>query len=98
MAPEVASVEKRGGGYNFQCDVWAVGITAIELAECKPPHFDLAPMKLLYMLAKSGYKSPTLLDKHRWSPIFHSFVNQCLTKNPKKRPTPGALLTVTGHF
>lgn len=44
MAPEVACVERRGG-YGVQCDVWAVGITAIELAECQPPSFDLHPMQ-----------------------------------------------------
>lgn len=45
MAPEVASVERRGG-YGLQCDVWAVGITAIELAECQPPLFDMHPMQV----------------------------------------------------
>lgn len=44
MAPEVAAVEKKGG-YNHLCDIWAVGITAIELAELQPPMFDLHPMK-----------------------------------------------------
>lgn len=44
MAPEVAAVEKNGG-YNQLCDIWAVGITAIELAELQPPMFDLHPMR-----------------------------------------------------
>lgn len=44
MAPEVAAVEKKGG-YNHLCDIWAVGITAIELAELQPPMFDLHPMR-----------------------------------------------------
>ena len=44
MAPEVAAVERKGG-YNQQCDIWAVGITAIELAETQPPMFDLHPMR-----------------------------------------------------
>ncbi|CAI2353598.1 unnamed protein product [Caenorhabditis sp. 36 PRJEB53466] len=92
MAPEVACVEKRGG-YGMQCDVWATGITAIELGECQPPLFDLHPMQVLYLMTKSGYKSPHLKDKHRWSPLFHDFVRQCLTKNPKKRPSPEKLLT-----
>ena len=30
---------------NTQYDIWAVGITAIELAEMQPPMFDLHPMK-----------------------------------------------------
>lgn len=44
MAPEVAAVEKKGG-YNQLCDIWAVGITSIELAELQPPMFDLHPMR-----------------------------------------------------
>lgn len=44
MAPEVAAVERKGG-YNQLCDIWAVGITGIELAELQPPMFDLHPMR-----------------------------------------------------
>uniref|UniRef100_A0A673YZJ2 non-specific serine/threonine protein kinase n=1 Tax=Salmo trutta TaxID=8032 RepID=A0A673YZJ2_SALTR len=47
MAPEVAAVERKGG-YNHLCDIWAVGITAIELAELQPPMFDLHPMRLVF--------------------------------------------------
>ena len=45
MAPEVACVEKKGG-YGLECDVWAVGITAVELAECQPPLYDMHPMQV----------------------------------------------------
>uniref|UniRef100_A0A915PRB6 Mitogen-activated protein kinase kinase kinase kinase n=1 Tax=Setaria digitata TaxID=48799 RepID=A0A915PRB6_9BILA len=96
MAPEVACVERRGG-YGVECDVWAVGITAVELAELQPPLFDLHPMQVLYLMTKSSYKPPTLKDKYKWSPFFHDFIKQCLTKNPKKRPTPEKLLT-SHHF
>uniref|UniRef100_A0A183JBB9 Protein kinase domain-containing protein n=1 Tax=Soboliphyme baturini TaxID=241478 RepID=A0A183JBB9_9BILA len=75
MAPEVAAVERKGG-YNQLCDVWAVGITAIELAELQPPLFDLHPMRILVLLSKSSYKPPTLKDKVKWSPAFHDFVRQ----------------------
>lgn len=53
MAPEVAAVEKKGG-YNHLCDIWAVGITAIELAELQPPMFDLHPMR-----SDTDARSPT---------------------------------------
>uniref|UniRef100_A0A8C1GNP3 non-specific serine/threonine protein kinase n=1 Tax=Cyprinus carpio TaxID=7962 RepID=A0A8C1GNP3_CYPCA len=51
MAPEVAAVERKGG-YNHLCDIWAVGITAIELAELQPPMFDLHPMRALFLMTK----------------------------------------------
>lgn len=44
MAPEVAAVERKGG-YNELCDIWALGITAIELGELQPPLFHLHPMR-----------------------------------------------------
>ena len=91
MAPEVAAVERKGG-YNHLCDIWAVGITAIELAELQPPMFDLHPMRALFLMSKSGYKPPTLKDKGRWTTSFHTFVKECLTKNPKRRPTAEKML------
>ncbi|KIH50695.1 hypothetical protein ANCDUO_19223 [Ancylostoma duodenale] len=45
-------------------------------------------------MTKSSFKPPHLKEKHRWSPLFHDFVRQCLTKNPKKRPAPDKLLAV----
>ncbi|XP_006558878.1 mitogen-activated protein kinase kinase kinase kinase 5 isoform X7 [Apis mellifera] len=94
MAPEVAAVERKGG-YNQLCDIWACGITAIELAELQPPMFDLHPMRALFLMSKSGFKPPTLKDRDKWSPTFHNFVKIALTKNPKKRPTAEKLLQHT---
>ncbi|XP_066987125.1 mitogen-activated protein kinase kinase kinase kinase 3 isoform X1 [Macrobrachium rosenbergii] len=91
MAPEVAAVERKGG-YNQLCDIWAVGITAIELAELQPPMFDLHPMRALFLMSKSGFKPPTLKDKSKWTQNFHNFVKLALTKNPKRRPTADKLL------
>ncbi|XP_034111195.1 mitogen-activated protein kinase kinase kinase kinase 3 isoform X7 [Drosophila albomicans] len=91
MAPEVAAVERKGG-YNQLCDIWACGITAIELAELQPPMFDLHPMRALFLMSKSGFKPPTLSNKEKWSPTFHNFIKTALTKNPKKRPTAERLL------
>uniref|UniRef100_A0A671KWG4 Mitogen-activated protein kinase kinase kinase kinase 5 n=1 Tax=Sinocyclocheilus anshuiensis TaxID=1608454 RepID=A0A671KWG4_9TELE len=93
MAPEVAAVEKNGG-YNHLCDIWAVGITSIELAELQPPMFDLHPMRALFLMSKSNFQPPKLKDKTKWSTAFHNFVKISLTKNPKKRPTAEKLLSV----
>ncbi|XP_078389393.1 mitogen-activated protein kinase kinase kinase kinase 5-like isoform X1 [Cetorhinus maximus] len=92
MAPEVAAVELKGG-YNELCDIWAVGITAIELAELQPPMFDVHPLRVLFLMSKSGYQPPKLKDKGKWSSAFHNFAKLTLTKNPKKRPAATKMLT-----
>ncbi|RXM30413.1 Mitogen-activated protein kinase kinase kinase kinase 3 [Acipenser ruthenus] len=91
MAPEVAAVERKGG-YNQLCDIWAVGITAIELAELQPPMFDLHPMRALFLMTKSNFQPPKLKDKMKWTNNCHHFVKMSLIKNPKKRPTAEKLL------
>ncbi|KAF7261872.1 hypothetical protein EG68_00738 [Paragonimus skrjabini miyazakii] len=91
MAPEVAAVERKGG-YDEKCDIWALGITAMEYAELQPPLFDLHPMRALRILGMRSYKPPTLRNKTGWSSKFHSFLKAALTKSEKKRPTAQALL------
>ncbi|XP_069500418.1 mitogen-activated protein kinase kinase kinase kinase 1 [Ambystoma mexicanum] len=92
MAPEVAAVELKGG-YNELCDIWSVGITAIELAELQPPLFDLHPLRVLFLMSKSGYQPPKLKDKAKWAAAFYNFVKVTLTKNAKKRPSAAKMLS-----
>ncbi|XP_025770603.1 mitogen-activated protein kinase kinase kinase kinase 1 [Puma concolor] len=92
MAPEVAAVALKGG-YNELCDVWSLGITAIELAELQPPLFDVHPLRVLFLMSKSGYQPPRLKEKGKWSAAFHNFVKVTLTKNPKKRPGATKMLS-----
>uniref|UniRef100_A0A8C5KBR1 Mitogen-activated protein kinase kinase kinase kinase n=1 Tax=Jaculus jaculus TaxID=51337 RepID=A0A8C5KBR1_JACJA len=92
MAPEVAAVALKGG-YNELCDIWSLGITAIELAELQPPLFDVHPLRVLFLMTKSGYHPPRLKEKGKWSATFHNFVKVTLTKNPKKRPSATKMLS-----
>ncbi|KAG8552713.1 hypothetical protein GDO81_003011 [Engystomops pustulosus] len=95
MAPEVAAVELKGG-YTELCDVWSLGITAIELTELQPPMFHVHPLRVLFLMSKSGYQPPKLKEKSKWSAAFHNFIKVALTKNPKKRPSASKLLS--HHF
>uniref|UniRef100_A0A8B9K4S4 Mitogen-activated protein kinase kinase kinase kinase n=1 Tax=Astyanax mexicanus TaxID=7994 RepID=A0A8B9K4S4_ASTMX len=91
MAPEVAAVERKGG-YNHLCDIWAVGITAIELAELQPPMFELHPMRLISHTTHTPHTHTVCKDVSIESNNFHNFVKLSLTKNPKKRPSAEKLL------
>jgi len=82
MAPEVILAMDEGQ-YDGKVDVWSLGITCIELAERKPPYFNMNAMSALYHIAQN--ESPGLADP-AWSDVFRHFVDACLQKNPLERP------------
>uniref|UniRef100_A0A4W5NAT5 non-specific serine/threonine protein kinase n=1 Tax=Hucho hucho TaxID=62062 RepID=A0A4W5NAT5_9TELE len=88
MAPEVILAMDEGQ-YDGKVDVWSLGITAIELAERKPPLFNMNAMSALYHIAQN--ESPVLQSNH-WSDYFHNFVDLCLQKIHQDRPTSDVLL------
>ena len=57
MAPEVILAMDEGQ-YDGKVDVWSLGITCIELAERKPPYFNMNAMSALYHIAQN--ESPSL--------------------------------------
>jgi hypothetical protein len=80
------------GQYDTKCDVWSLGITCIELAERKPPLYNMNAMSALYHIAQND--SPSLSNAQPWSDEFRQFVAQCLKKQPQDRPSAVELL---GH-
>uniref|UniRef100_A0A2R8PFG0 non-specific serine/threonine protein kinase n=1 Tax=Callithrix jacchus TaxID=9483 RepID=A0A2R8PFG0_CALJA len=88
MAPEVILAMDEGQ-YDGKVDVWSLGITCIELAERKPPLFNMNAMSALYHIAQN--ESPTL-QSNEWSDYFRNFVDSCLQKIPQDRPTSEELL------
>jgi serine/threonine protein kinase len=87
MAPEVIQ-EK----YDHKADIWSLGITAIEMAEGKPPYYNVHPMRAIFMIPTRP--PPKFADQTpgKWSPAFHDFLAQCLTKNPDERSSTKKLL------
>jgi serine/threonine kinase 3 len=86
MAPEV--IEEIG--YDCVADIWSLGITALEMAEGKPPYGDIHPMRAIFMIPTKP--PPSFREPDRWSPEFIDFVSICLVKNPEERANATDLL------
>uniref|UniRef100_A0A8C1RCE0 non-specific serine/threonine protein kinase n=1 Tax=Cyprinus carpio TaxID=7962 RepID=A0A8C1RCE0_CYPCA len=56
MAPEVILAMDEGQ-YEGKVDIWSLGITCIELAERKPPLFNMNAMSALYHIAQNEMKA-----------------------------------------
>jgi len=91
MAPEVITVTKDNQeGYDMKADIWSLGITAIEMAEGKPPLFEIASLRVIFLIPVRD--PPTLKESSKWSSDCNGFLQTCLQKDARKRPTSTELL------
>ena len=86
MAPEILKKEE----YNQNIDIWALGITCIELAEYEPPYSKYSPEDVLKKIIKNPPKG--LNEPEKWSYEFNDFVRKCLETDKNKRPFADELL------
>lgn len=86
MAPEVIQEV----GHDSLADIWSLGILTIEMAEGRPPHSELHPMRAIFKIASDA--APTLADASKWSKELMAFVGLCLVKDPQGRSSAAELL------
>ena len=86
MAPEILRKEE----YSQNVDIWALGITCIELAEYEPPFSKLSPEEVMEKIIKTPPKG--LVNPLNWSNEFNGFISKCLTLDKEKRPLSDELL------
>jgi len=91
MSPEVIVAPNGASGYDHKADIWSLGITAIEMAETKPPHYDINPLRVIFVIPNRT--PPTLKEPTKWSSEFVDFVTLCLRKNATERPSAAELLS-----
>lgn len=91
MAPEVM---EQAASYDCKADIWSTGITALELAMGSAPYAHFQPMKVLLLTLR---EKPPSFDSYpdkssKWSKDFVKFIDACLKKDPKDRPSAEKLL------
>ncbi|KAL5103744.1 Serine/threonine-protein kinase mig-15 [Taenia crassiceps] len=94
MAPEVINCEQDAScTYDARSDIWSLGITALEMAEGRPPLCEMHPMRALFLIMRNQPpRLKTGLGARQWSPRFHDFIFKSLAKDFRKRPTTTELL------
>ena len=78
--------------YSFdeRCDIWSLGITAIELADGEAPLNHLHSTKVLFEIPRRP--PPTVQNPTEWTENFLRFISSCLIKDFENRPTAEKLL------
>ena len=86
MGPEVYDE-----GAELKSDVWALGMSVIEMAENKNPFASCTSAQVMNRVMNMP---PPSLSSSGWSSDLVDFVKKCLVKDVKKRASVEALLKV----
>lgn len=77
MAPEVVASSRNNDdddGYGNRADVWAIGITTIELGDGKAPFEDMHPTRALFQIVRNP--PPTFYRPANWGETINDFINE----------------------
>lgn len=86
IAPEVVQEIS----YDSKADIWSLGVTVLELCEGRPPHFEVHPMRAIFMISMKP--APRLKEPSKWSADMNRFIERCLVKAPDLRASASDLV------
>lgn len=78
--------------YGLAVDIWALGITVIEMIEREPPYFDRGPLLVMSFIAANG--RPTLKNPQNLSGELKDFLSCCLMEDIHERYSADKLIMV----
>ncbi|AYV82659.1 MAG: hypothetical protein Hyperionvirus2_27 [Hyperionvirus sp.] len=94
MSPELMMEPENEIGYTSKIDIWAFGITCLEMGFGHAPYYECKTDKVMMNVVASP--SPTAAcyadQKNTFSKYYSDIVSKCLNKDPKGRPTAKELL------
>ncbi|KAM3163692.1 MAP kinase kinase MKK1/SSP32 [Lachancea thermotolerans] len=104
MAPE----RIQGQPYSVTSDVWSLGLTLLEVAQGQFPFgsdkmaANMPPIELLMLILTFTPELNDIPESNvTWSKSFKSFIQYCLNKEPRERPSPRQMLRhpwIQGHM
>ncbi|KAA6402049.1 MAG: putative serine/threonine-protein kinase 3 [Streblomastix strix] len=88
MAPKI--IEDDNSTLNFKIDIWALGITSIEMIDTKTPLSNIDPNKVANLFLDNP--PPLPVNPEQCSDELLDFIFKCLVKDPSKRASAMDLL------
>lgn len=96
MAPEMfanAATKRNGELYGNRADVWALGITAIELGDGFAPFADMHPTRAMFQIVRNP--PPTLYRPANWTQNYNDFIAEYVNRH-NATTTPAIALIASG--
>lgn len=81
MAPEMFANEaskRNGESYGSRVDVWALGVTAIELGDGVAPFADMHPTRAMFQIVRNP--PPTLYRPANWTQNYNDFIAEYVNR------------------
>ena len=88
MSPEVISRQE----YGTEVDIWSLGILLMEMIDGEPPYFDEPPLTAMRIIRDEDVSSSSPAPSKMVSRDLDSFLQACLTRDPRQRPRAEQLL------